>query len=178
MSESVVFFQENSLLWEGNVSCFLDTTLYLHHVGIMIVWLIFSKCTHTAPTLKHQLLWDDSERPLLTSDNHIIATNTTNTTTTFIPCVLCTVLLYMCVCVFCVPGQPWQQQHVESAACFCVSCVSSGLCWYSYTCPAHQNQCTCPHRCRRTHVHQQPGHSHQVPWVTVRDKHPLWKNNP
>lgn len=71
-------------------------------------------------------------------------------------------------CVLCVLGQPWQQQHVSPAVGLR---VSSELRWYPHTSPAHQSQCTCPHWCRWTHVHEQPGHPHKVPRVTVRDTH-------
>lgn len=88
----------------------------------------------------------------------------------------------LCSCsvyVFCVPGQPWQQQqqqqHVSSAAGLHVSRVSSEFRRYPHTSPAYQSQRTRPYRCRRTHVHQQPGHPHQVPRVTVRDPRQLWK---
>lgn len=71
----------------------------------------------------------------------------------------------------CVPGQTSQrqlQQHVESEAGFLVSNVSPVHHGNPGTSSAHQNQRTSPHWCRRTHVHQQPAHTHQVPRVKVR----------
>lgn len=85
------------------------------------------------------------------------------------------------ICLCCFPGRQRQQQHVQPAASLPVSRLSPGLGWYPRPSSTHQNQCAGPHRCRRTHVHQQPGHPHQVPRITVRGSqecHELIQNDP
>lgn len=69
-------------------------------------------------------------------------------------------------CSFC-PPFPGGKKHVPSVS-NTVPGFSSGCSRNSSPSSAHQVERSRAHRCRRTHVHQQPGYPDQVPRLQVR----------
>lgn len=68
--------------------------------------------------------------------------------------------------LFC-PPFPGGKKHVPSVS-NTVPSFSSGCSRNSSPRSTHQVECSCAHRCRRTHVHQQPGYPDEVPGLQVR----------
>lgn len=71
---------------------------------------------------------------------------------------------------FSLSGKSQQQcGHVDSAYLDTFAGLAAGHRWHPHTCTAHKGQRSRAHWCRRSHVHQQPGHINQIPRVQVND---------